>query len=121
MKKKLFIAVIISFFSILTKAQVKMDTTSIISKADKEASMELKKYDESSGRETGVPLALEHYNKLINYNQDKTKVYVTYVFDKIKLYGEKTANSLKIKDEDKFPFHFGVMIDLATEKVTVFK
>lgn len=118
--KHIFVGVILSLFPVFLKSQASMNTAHIIIKADSVASDELKKFDDNRGRETGVPLALQHFNKTVSFNEDKSRAYVTYVFDKVKFYGA-SGSKIKINNEDKFPYHFGVMVETSSGKAAIFK
>jgi hypothetical protein len=95
----------------------KIDTAIVIQKADSLAASILKTYDENSMRQTGVPLAIEHYDKTISFNVDQNNVLVSYSFNKIKFYGSSGAG-IMVKEIDKYPYHFDIIHDSKTNKTS---
>lgn len=86
----------------------KIDTVFVIQKTDSLAALILQTYDENSMRQTGVPLAIEHYDKAISYNADTYNVLVAYSFNKTKFYGP-TGAEIIVKGIDKYPFRFDII------------
>src|ERR1044071_8208450 len=64
------------------------DTTTIFNTTDSLVIIELKKYDEQSQRQTGVPRALQHYTKYWVEITDKKMIIVYYSFSDRLFYGD---------------------------------
>lgn len=97
--------------------KTKIDTLFVIQKTDSLAASVLKTYDENSLRQTGVPLSIEHYDKTLYFDPDRNNIFVTYCFNKTKFYGPKSSE-IVMKDMDKYPFHFDIILDLKTNITT---
>jgi hypothetical protein len=95
--------------------QIKIDTAYILRRTDSLATTILKTYDENSLRQTGVPLTIEHFDKISYFQQEQNNALVSYCLNKTKFYGPKSEGII-IKDIDKYPFYFEIVFDLKTNK-----
>jgi hypothetical protein len=86
-----------------------------IHKTDSLAVSILKTYDENSKRLTGVPLSIEHYDKIFSFNAEQNNVLVSYSFNKIKFFGP-TGIEVIVEDIDKYPYRFDIIYDFETNK-----
>jgi len=93
-----------------------IDTSGVLIKTDSLAAVQLKKYDEESSRHTGVPIAIEHYDRSISLMPGQDKIVVTYDFNKSKFYGPAGSEFI-IHDADKYPFHFDITMDQKSNNV----
>ena len=93
----------------------KIDTAIVIQKTNSLAVSILKTYNENSRRQTGVPLSIGHYDKTVSFNTDQNNALASYRFNKIKFYGP-TGSEIIVKEIDKYPYHFDIVLDLKTNK-----
>jgi hypothetical protein len=81
---------------------------------DSIAAAELTKYDEQSGRETGVPIAVEHMDRIYSYR--KPMKCMVYMFNQQKFYG-KSWKSRPIEGGDRFPYFFSIALNTETKEI----
>lgn len=67
-------------------------------------------------RQTRIPLTIEHYDKILSFNNDQKDILISYHFNKIKFYGP-TGNDVEVKKIDRFPFRFDIIYDSKTKMV----
>jgi len=100
--------------------QSPVDTLAIIYITDSIAAIELKKYDEQSLRETGVPISLCHFDKTLSADKKNTIFTVLYNFNQQKFYG-KNWKQTEIPNSNRFPYRFSIDYNLTTKKTIFLK
>jgi hypothetical protein len=94
------------------------DTSAVLQKTDSLTASMLETWDENSGRQTGVPLSLEHYNRNIYDAQGNNAVNVNYCFNKTKKFGTNRKN-IDFPGENHFPYKFVIVYEKDTNIVFV--
>lgn len=92
-----------------------VDTPAIVKITDSLASVELEKYDKQSGRQTGVPRFLSHYDKRFSFNKEGKIFIVHYSFNQQKFYGENWKQITPLSTG--FPDIFHIAYNIITKKV----
>src|SRR5262245_56922206 len=109
----------ILLFSISNKtvnAQIGRDSAIVFHVTDSIASYELKVYDEKSGRQTGVPRMLHHYNRWFSYDEKNKIVFVYYSFNINKFY---TNGDVEYIMSTGFPDFISIAYDLKTKQTRI--
>src|SRR6478735_12816998 len=98
------------------KVFITPDTALIYHVTDSVATIELKKYDEQSGRQTGVPRMLCHYTKSISYDKNEAIAFVYYHFSTKLFYGNEKTETIK---STGFPDFISISYQLTTKKIRI--
>jgi hypothetical protein len=97
-----------------TEVKTGADTTAILKSTDSLATIMLRDYDEKSQRQTGVPRALEHFDKTYIVNSQKKLLIVNYTFNQQKFYG---SDHDLFALSTGFPDRFSIVYNITTKTV----